>query len=112
VLLLRGREWHSEEELRNLLKAIRDDLYERFAPFRTKQKSDLSDEEVEADIEEQLGLRNGKTQEHKGDDLRGVSARVVDVSAPRVSASLKPAVEHAGPNGIAALAAPALKWRP
>jgi len=62
-------EGHSEEELRDLLKGIRDDLYERFAPFRTK-RSNLSDEDIDEDIAKQLGIRRSTTVESRGDDLR------------------------------------------
>ena len=46
----------SEEELLQSLKAVRDDLYDRFAPFRSRRKSNLSDRDIETDIAEQLAL--------------------------------------------------------
>lgn len=50
--------WQSEEHLRELLKSARDDLYDRFAPFRTRQKSDLSDQDIDRSIAEELELVN------------------------------------------------------
>jgi hypothetical protein len=48
--------WDSEEDLLQSLKAVRDDLYDRFEPFRRMRKSDLSDADIERDIAEQFEL--------------------------------------------------------
>jgi hypothetical protein len=53
--------WETQEELLQLLKAVRDDLYDRFEPIR-RLKSDLSDRDIEASMAEQLALvREGST---------------------------------------------------
>jgi hypothetical protein len=48
--------WGSEEELLRSLKAVRDDLYVRFEPFRSRRKSDLSDADIDGDTAKQLAL--------------------------------------------------------
>jgi hypothetical protein len=53
--------WKTQEELLQVLKAVRDDLYDRFELIR-RLKSDLSDRDIEASMAEQLALvREGST---------------------------------------------------
>jgi len=48
--------WESEEKLLEALKVVRDDLYERFTPFRRWHKSDLSEGDIDRDVLEQLEM--------------------------------------------------------
>jgi hypothetical protein len=48
--------WQSEKELLRSLKVVRDDLYDRFEPFRRRRKSDLSDADIDRDTAKQLAL--------------------------------------------------------
>jgi hypothetical protein len=72
---IRDTSWEAEEELLQLLKAVRDDLYDRFSPFRSRQKSDLSDADIEADMAKQLALgqrvpTDGESAEDRAEALR------------------------------------------
>jgi hypothetical protein len=51
-------EGKSEEQLLGELSAVRDDLRERFAPFRSRIRSDSTDAEIKQDMAEQLEIRN------------------------------------------------------
>ena len=73
--------WGSEEELLRSLKAVRDDLYVRFEPFRSRRKSDLSDADIDGDTAKQLALSRRVDEEEvsaqERAELFGLSACVV-----------------------------------
>jgi hypothetical protein len=64
----------SEEDLRQALKVVRDDLYERLAPFRVRRKSDLSDEDIDRDLAEQLELTRGEDESSVKDRAEALRA--------------------------------------
>jgi hypothetical protein len=49
-------DWESEGELLQAVKVVRDDLYERFEPFRTRRKSELSEDDINRSAAKQMEL--------------------------------------------------------